>query len=290
MQPENILLCRKDSTDIKVIDFGSACYDSQKVHTYIQSRFYRSPEVILGAGYGVPIDMWSVGCIIVELVTGQPLFPGHDEKEQLLYQVELLGLPTPELLARSKRTALFFDANGELRQQTDHKGRRRTPATRTLARVLGRPEPELEDFVLQCLRWDPDERITPRDALRHPFVAGLTDAAPRMRRSTSDAAAAADEDDEDVEAGVAQMSLTAPTVPSQAAPVSKPSYVLPPVSMTAAMQSSVVTAAPIPPQPVRRPSSSRMTTDQLAHTERMRGAVMGSVRRASVSREKAAAV
>lgn len=293
LKPENILLCRKDSTDIKVIDFGSACYDSQKVHTYIQSRFYRSPEVILGAGYGVPIDMWSVGCIIVELITGQPLFPGHDEKEQLLYQVEMLGLPTPDLLARSKRTALFFDANGELRQQTDHKGRRRTPSTRTLARVLGRTEPELEDFVLQCLKWDPDERITPRDALRHPWVAGTADAAPRMRRSTSDAVGPGrsmdEEDEDDLEAGVAQMSLTAPTVP-------KGSYVLPPVAMAATAPTaptSVVTSTAIPAMPARRPSSSRMTSDQLAHAERMRG-VVGSgtgtgsiVRRASVSREKA---
>ena len=46
---------------IKVIDFGSSCYEHQQLYTYIQSRFYRAPEVILGARYGLPIDMWSFG-------------------------------------------------------------------------------------------------------------------------------------------------------------------------------------------------------------------------------------
>lgn len=189
LKPENILLCRKDSTDIKVIDFGSACFDTQRVHTYIQSRFYRSPEVILGANYGVPIDMWSLGCILVELATGQPLFPGHDEKEQLLLQMEVLGLPPPSMMEKSKRFSIFFDSAGQPRLLQDNKGRRRLPDTRSLAKVLGRSEPTFEDFVLRCLRWDPDERMTPKDALRHPFVGDLV-AAAKMRRTASEGAQA----------------------------------------------------------------------------------------------------
>lgn len=185
LKPENILLCRKDSTDIKVIDFGSACFDTQRVHTYIQSRFYRSPEVILGGNYGMPIDMWSLGCILVELATGQPLFPGHDEKEQLLLQMEVLGLPSASLLEKSKRFSIFFDSAGQPRVSQDNKGRRRLPETRPLAKVLGRSEPVFEDFVMRCLRWDPDERLTPKDALRHPFVGELV-AAAKMRRTASE--------------------------------------------------------------------------------------------------------
>merc|ERR1712170_298193 len=76
LKPENILLQSSDSADIKIIDFGSACLEHRTVYTYIQSRFYRSPEVILGVSYGKSIDMWSVGCIAAELFLGLPLFPG----------------------------------------------------------------------------------------------------------------------------------------------------------------------------------------------------------------------
>ena len=59
------------------------------MYTYIQSRFYRSPEVILGLPYGMPIDMWSFGCILAELYTGYPLFPGENEVEQLACIMEV---------------------------------------------------------------------------------------------------------------------------------------------------------------------------------------------------------
>lgn len=58
----------------QVIDFGSSCYEHQRVYTYIQSRFYRAPEVMMGARYGMPIDMWSLGCILAELLTGNTYF------------------------------------------------------------------------------------------------------------------------------------------------------------------------------------------------------------------------
>lgn len=57
-----------------MIDFGSSCYEHQRVYTYIQSRFYRAPEVMMGARYGMPIDMWSLGCILAELLTGEEAY------------------------------------------------------------------------------------------------------------------------------------------------------------------------------------------------------------------------
>ena len=77
LKPENVLLKQQGRSGIKVIDFGSSCFENQRLYTYIQSRFYRAPEVILGARYGMPIDMWSLGCILAELVTGYPLLPGE---------------------------------------------------------------------------------------------------------------------------------------------------------------------------------------------------------------------
>lgn len=61
------------------------------VYTYIQSRFYRSPEVILGHSYNMAIDMWSLGCIMAELYTGYPLFPGENEVDQLACIMEVRG-------------------------------------------------------------------------------------------------------------------------------------------------------------------------------------------------------
>lgn len=91
LKPENILLKSLQSPQIKVIDFGSACHERQTVYTYIQSRFYRSPEVLLGMSYTASIDMWSLGCIAVELFLGLPLFPGTSEYNQLSRIIDMLG-------------------------------------------------------------------------------------------------------------------------------------------------------------------------------------------------------
>ena len=78
------------------------------VYTYIQSRFYRSPEVILGMNYHMAIDMWSLGCIMAELYTGFPIFPGENEQEQLACIMEVLGVPDKDFINRSSRKRLFF--------------------------------------------------------------------------------------------------------------------------------------------------------------------------------------
>ena len=82
------------------------------MYTYIQSRFYRAPEVILGARYGMPIDMWSLGCILAELLTGYPLLPGEDEGDQLSCIIELLGMPPQQLLDPSKRATHVISSKG----------------------------------------------------------------------------------------------------------------------------------------------------------------------------------
>ena len=172
LKPENILLKNGTTTDLKIIDFGSSCFDHERVHSYIQSRFYRSPEVILGLSYGTAIDMWSLGCILAELYTGQPLFPGHDEKEQLMYQMQVLGVPTAAVLAKGKRAASFFDATKDMAPLFIHdkKGRARAPGTRPLQVALGTDDPMFLDFLNKCFIWDPAERLTPGKAMEHPFI------------------------------------------------------------------------------------------------------------------------
>lgn len=87
---------------------GFPTYKCSLVYTYIQSRFYRSPEVILGMNYHMAIDMWSLGCILAELYTGFPIFPGENEQEQLSCIMEVLGVPEKDFVNRSSRKKLFF--------------------------------------------------------------------------------------------------------------------------------------------------------------------------------------
>ncbi|KAI5467116.1 hypothetical protein BGZ63DRAFT_344390 [Mariannaea sp. PMI_226] len=172
LKPENILLRHPLHSEIKVIDFGSSCFENEKVYTYIQSRFYRSPEVILGMTYGLPIDMWSVGCILAELYTGVPIFPGENEQEQLACIMEVFGPPEKHLIEKSTRKKLFFDSMGKPRLTVSSKGRRRRPSSKTLQQVLKCDDEAFLDFLARCLRWDPDRRLRPEDAIRHEFITG----------------------------------------------------------------------------------------------------------------------
>ncbi|XP_071453889.1 dual specificity tyrosine-phosphorylation-regulated kinase 4 [Hetaerina americana] len=170
LKPENVLLRRRGSTSIKVIDFGSSCYSHQRVYTYIQSRFYRSPEVILGLSYGPAIDMWSLGCILAELYTGYPLFPGENEVEQLACIMEVLGLPPSSLLGSATRRRLFFDSKDNPRCVTNSRGRQRVPGSKDLATALDCNQPSFVDFISRCLEWDSRKRMTPQEALNHPWI------------------------------------------------------------------------------------------------------------------------
>jgi len=179
---------------VQVIDFGSSCYEHQRIYTYIQSRFYRAPEVVLGSRYGLAIDMWSLGCILAELATGCPLFPGEDESDQLACIMELCGMPPARFLATCKRARNFISSRGiprycSLAESPDggsgggggeqlvggrsRRGKYRgPPATRALAAALkaAGDEPAFVDFVQRCLVWEPAERMTPAQALRHVWL------------------------------------------------------------------------------------------------------------------------
>ena len=84
LKPDNIMIKEKCHYGIKIIDFGNAFFYEPHKTKYIQSRYYRSPEIILGFPYSTAIDMWSVGCIMYELHTGKPLFNGQSELEQIV--------------------------------------------------------------------------------------------------------------------------------------------------------------------------------------------------------------
>uniref|UniRef100_A0A1B6DNE8 dual-specificity kinase n=2 Tax=Clastoptera arizonana TaxID=38151 RepID=A0A1B6DNE8_9HEMI len=188
LKPENVLLKQRGSSSIKVIDFGSSCYAHQRVYTYIQSRFYRSPEVILGLPYGTPIDMWSLGCILAELYTGYPLFPGENEVEQLACVMEVLGVPPEDVIANASRRRLFFDSKGNPRCITNSKGRKRRPGSKDVAVAIRCNDKLFVDFITQCLNWDSKKRMTPEDALHHEWLkSSQSQQSVDVRRSPSSA-------------------------------------------------------------------------------------------------------
>ena len=182
LKPENILLREPGKSALKVIDFGSSCYTDGKLHSYVQSRFYRAPEVILGCQYGPPVDMWSLGCILAELVLGYPLLPGHSEDDQLALIIELLGLPPHHILAVSTRSSRFISVSTGYPRYCLPPARsdpsitqRGNPASRDLAMVLSKclrreQDVAMVDFIRRCLDWDPSTRLTPDQALRHSWI------------------------------------------------------------------------------------------------------------------------
>jgi len=87
---------------------GSACFTHSTPYTYIQSRFYRAPEVILGAKYNNKIDSWSFGCMVAEFYLGLPIFPGSSEYDQLRRIIEILGMPEYEVIDNGRFKNKFF--------------------------------------------------------------------------------------------------------------------------------------------------------------------------------------
>ncbi|CAG9788114.1 unnamed protein product [Diatraea saccharalis] len=214
LKPENILLCNPKRSAIKIVDFGSSCQLGQRIYQYIQSRFYRSPEVLLGVPYDLAIDMWSLGCILVEMHTGEPLFSGANEVDQMNKIVEVLGMPPDHLLDQAHKTRKFFDklpaseGGGYVLKKVNGKDgsgyrKYRAPGTRRLHDILGvegggpaarrRGEPghsvsdylKFKDLILRMLEYDPKQRVTPYYALQHNFFKRTADESTNTQQAQS---------------------------------------------------------------------------------------------------------
>jgi len=108
VKPENILLVSVKPLHIKLIDFGSSCYSTDHMSSYIQSRFYRAPEVILGCSYDERIDIWSMGCLLSECFTGTVLFEGTSAPGILGKIIGTLGGLPKHMLKTGKFTNRYF--------------------------------------------------------------------------------------------------------------------------------------------------------------------------------------
>ena len=170
LKPENILIFPKNPNQIKVIDFGSSCFENERLYLYIQSRFYRAPEVILDLGYSYNIDIWSLGCILFELYTGTPLFPGINEMEQIYLIMEKIGMPPLFLIEKTPKGRLFFDNNLRPFILKNEEGNIIKPGGKKIKDLLKDAPDTFIDFINKCLLWNPLKRLTPDKALFHPFI------------------------------------------------------------------------------------------------------------------------
>jgi serine/threonine protein kinase len=203
LKPENIMLVDPIGQPfrVKVIDFGSASHVSKAVcSTYLQSRYYRSPEVLLGLPFCEAIDMWSLGCVIAELFLGWPLYPGSSEYDQIRYIIQTQGLPTDHMLNNATKTTRFFvQGTGscypfwrlktpeEHEQETNIKSKEvrkyifnclddmaqiNLPMNLVGSELLAEKADRKEfiDLLKRMLVLDQEHRISPHEALNHNFV------------------------------------------------------------------------------------------------------------------------
>ena len=169
---ENILLKHENKSSIKLIDFGSATMYPKPYYSYIQSRYYRAPEVLLGCGYNNKIDIWSFGCIVVELLTGKSLFPGTSQKDMLSKIINILGMPPMSLLNRSKKKSEYFH-EGVFRLDLDN-NKQNNNSRKNRKDFLDDTDSLFIDFITKCLEWEPELRITAEEALKHPWIKSQT--------------------------------------------------------------------------------------------------------------------
>ena len=125
IKPENILLASYSRAKAKVIDFGSSCYLTDRQSSYIQSRSYRAPEVVLGLPYDGRIDVWSLGCVVAEMFTGEVTFQ-NDSVVSMLSRIEAIcGRFPKHMVDQGRQSGHYFTRCGLLFEKVKGKDRRR---------------------------------------------------------------------------------------------------------------------------------------------------------------------
>ncbi|GLC52975.1 hypothetical protein PLESTB_000694600 [Pleodorina starrii] len=172
LKPENILIKSYSRCEVKVIDLGSSCFITDQLSSYVQSRSYRAPEVILGLPYDYKVDVWSLGCILAELSSGYVLFQ-NDSLATLLARLEGILGPIPEWMLHKGRYAhRFYTRSGMLyeRPSTTQRYELLLPKRTSLRHRMPDADEGLLEFVSYLLTVDPRKRPTAAEALKHPWL------------------------------------------------------------------------------------------------------------------------
>jgi serine/threonine protein kinase len=172
LKPENILVKSYSRCEVKVIDFGSSCFVDDQLTSYVQSRSYRSPEVVLGLPYNQKVDIWSLGCIIAELWTGVVLFQNDCIQGLLARVLGTIGDIPQHMLTAGKFTSKYFNSHGQLFREVEiRRFQEFLPKRTSLRQRMRSSDEEFLDFLSSLLVIDPVKRPTAADALKHPWLA-----------------------------------------------------------------------------------------------------------------------
>nr|XP_043613571.1 dual specificity protein kinase CLK1-like [Erigeron canadensis] len=172
LKPENILIKSYSRCEIKVIDLGSSCFKNDNLSLYVQSRSYRAPEVIIGLPYDQKIDLWSLGCILAELYSGDVLFPNDELVVLLARVIGMLGPIDIEMLENGQETDKYFTKDFDLyylNEETDQM-EYIIPQETSLEEHLQVSDALFLDFVKSLLEINPQRRPTASEALQHPWL------------------------------------------------------------------------------------------------------------------------
>ncbi|XP_010416160.1 PREDICTED: uncharacterized protein LOC104702043 isoform X2 [Camelina sativa] len=172
LKPENILVKSYSRCEIKVIDLGSSCFETDHLCSYVQSRSYRAPEVLLGLPYDKKIDVWSLGCILAELCTGNVLFQNDSPASLLARVMGIVGSFDNEMLTKGRDSHKYFTKNRMLYERNQESNRLEylIPKRTSLRHRLPMGDQGFTDFVAHLLEINPKKRPSAAEALKHPWL------------------------------------------------------------------------------------------------------------------------
>ncbi|KMZ75473.1 hypothetical protein ZOSMA_114G00700 [Zostera marina] len=175
LKPENIMIKSYSRCEIKIIDLGSSCFQTDNLTFYVQSRSYRAPEVILGVPYNQKIDIWSLGCILAELFTGEVLFPNISVATLLARMIGVLGPFDMEILNMGLETHKYFTDKWDIFDKNEETDQVEyiIPEKSSLVQHLNFPDGQdllFTDFLTCLLQTNPEKRPTAAEALEHPWL------------------------------------------------------------------------------------------------------------------------